>query len=153
MNQYLVNILILLTTEADKTTKTWFLSTWSSTWQKANEDCKIHGMKLTTFGSEKEEGDDLLKFYNLLSSHPDAFIGYTDEGHEGTFTSLTGEKLEIGFTFHHGEPNNDGGVEDCLAVKNLNKTLKCNDIGCSINKPFICEQENFVKIGSYKSKH
>ena len=102
-------------------------------------------MKLTTFGSEKEEGDDLLKFYSLLSPHPDAFIGYTDEGHDGNFTSLTGEKLEIGLTFHDGEPNNSGGVEDCLELYNLNNIVKYNDKSCTIDKPFICEFENHVK--------
>ena len=113
-------------------------------------------MKLTTFGSEREEGDDLLKLYKLIQmdgSHPDAFIGYTDEGHQGTFTTITGDKLEIGLTFYDGEPNNEGGVEDCLTVKNMNQTFKYNDLGCSINKPFICEQDNFVKIGSYISKY
>ena len=110
-------------------------------------------MKLTTFGSEKLEGDDLLKLFSLLSSHPDAYIGYTDEGHQGTFTTITGAKLEISLTFHVGEPNNSGGVEDCLELANVNQIRKYNDIRCNSNKPFICEEENFVKIGSYKSKY
>ena len=129
------------------------MSTWSSTWQRAHEECKIHGMKLTTFGSENDEADDLLKFYSLLSPRPDSFIGYTDEGHQGTFTTITGDELEIGLTFHDGEPNNSGGVEECLELYSLNNIVKYNDIKCKINKPFICEQENFVKIGNYNSKY
>ena len=57
-------------------------------------------MKLTTFGSDEEEGDELLKFYRASSTHPNAFIGYTDEGHEGTFTTVQGEKLQITLYFH-----------------------------------------------------
>ena len=148
---YLVDLIIFWILGADKTSKTWYLSTWSSTWHKSVEECKSYGMKLTTFGSDKKEGDELLKFYRASSTHPNAFVGYTDEGHEGTFTTVEGEKLQISLDFHTNEPNNDGG-EDCLELYNYNNNLKFNDVRCKYNKPFICEKENFIKIGSYESK-
>ena len=116
---------------ADKITKTWFLSTWQSTWHKAAEECKSHGMNLTTFDSEKEEAEDLLKSYRLLNSSSRAYIGYTDQGHEGAYTTFTGEKLKIGLEFHVGEPNNGGGNEDCLEIWIYNGKVNYNDVTCN----------------------
>ena len=126
---------------AGKTSKTWYLSTWSSNWTKAVEECKSYGMKLATFGSDKREAEDLLNLYSASNTHPDAFIGYTDEVKEGTFTTLRGEKLQINLNFHTNEPNNGRDVENCLEFYNLNMVVKYNDVDCSHNRNFICEFE------------
>ena len=143
---YLLDLFIFWILGTDKTSKTWYLSTWSSTWYKAVEECKSYGMKLTTFGSDKKEEDELLKLYRASSTHPDAFVGYTDEGHEGTFTTVEGEKLQISLDFHTNEPNNLKGIEDCLEFKLFNNVIKYNDNSCNSNRWFICEFENNVQI-------
>ena len=148
---YLVDLFIFSILGSDKTSKTWYLSTWSSTWYNAVDECKSYGMKLTTFGSDKKEEDELLKLYRASSTHPDAFVGYTDEGHQGTFTTVEGEKLEISLDFHTDEPNNYDGEEDCLELHKNNNNFKFNDVRCNSNRQFICEKK-FIKIGSYESK-
>lgn len=95
-------------------------------------------MKLATFGSEKAESDKLLNSYKSSNT---AFIGYTDKGHEGTFTTMEGERLQFRLNFHTNEPNNYGGLEDCLEIKNSYEGIKYNDVGCYLNKPIICEFE------------
>lgn len=40
--------------------------------------------------------------------------------------------------FFSGEPNNSGNNEDCLDLPSK-YSWKWNDVGCSLNRPFICE--------------
>ncbi|KAK6975234.1 pulmonary surfactant-associated protein D, partial [Biomphalaria glabrata] len=87
-----------------------------------------------------------LKFieqYAIFTKVRKIFIAGTDAGKDGVFLSQrTGAPITV-FDWAKGEPNNSGGVEDCLEL-NGNKQGRMNDTPCSRASVFhnvLCERD------------
>lgn len=93
-------------------------------------------MELANFRT-KEEEESLITLYSSFNPHPDAWIGYTDEGHEGNWTNVAGDETKISLDFHRNEPNNSGD-ENCLLFEQWSD-FRFNDRSCSHKSQFICQ--------------
>lgn len=93
-------------------------------------------MELAHFKT-KEEEESLITLYSSFNPHPDAWIGYTDEGHEGKWTNIAGDEIKISLDFHENEPNNSGD-ENCLHFEQWS-AFRFNDRSCSHKSQFICQ--------------
>ncbi|CAO1360554.1 unnamed protein product [Diamesa serratosioi] len=119
-----------------KIVKTWYLSEDSDSWQRSSEVCSSYGMELAHFKTKEEEGS-LISLYSSFQPHPDAWIGYTDEGHEGKWTNVAGDETKITLDFHDNEPNNSGS-ENCLLMEQWSD-FHFNDRRCSHKSQYICQ--------------
>lgn len=100
-----------------------------TSWQNAQADCK----------------DDVANATHLIVlSTPEevtfmatqlGWIGLSDIGHEGTFTTVTGETGDQR-PFGNGQPDNGGGNENCVEMQSGGKL---NDDQCGNNKRYVCE--------------
>lgn len=93
-------------------------------------------MELAHFKTKEEEGS-LISLYTSFEPHPDAWIGYTDEGHEGRWTNVAGDETKISLEFHENEPNNSGS-ENCLLIEQWSD-FRFNDRRCSHKSQCICQ--------------
>ncbi len=103
------------------------------TWSEAKIKAEELGGNLVTITSQDEQS---LIEEMMQSGQRDAyFIGGTDEGHEGTFTWITGEVFGLA-KWAGGEPNNAAGSENYLEVY---RSGFWNDIPGNINRVVIVE--------------
>ena len=70
----------------------------------------------------------------------DFWIGLTDRDVEGTFVWESGHLLSTDIAAHWnpGQPDDGGGYEDCVEIKNNHKKL--NDAHCSLKRAFVCQK-------------
>ena len=64
------------------------------------------------------------------------YIDATDKHTEGQFTWTTLDSRMIYHNFDTNEPNNAGGGEDCVCLR---QSGKWNDLKCHRTKSFVCE--------------
>ncbi len=112
------------------------------TWHQAKEDAERRGGHLATITSAEEWE----YIFNLqLPFHPqDAYwLGATDEGHEGTWTWVTGEDWSFSM-WTPGEPNNLG-IENYL-VSEADSNHRWNDWGKvqDVNSYYLLEIDNDI---------
>ncbi|CAO1420784.1 unnamed protein product [Diamesa tonsa] len=104
-------------------------------------------MELATFDKFNEAEFLLVKYRNHSTKKSNVWIGYTDENHEGVWTSEGGKLLDKNISFHGGEPTNGKGhdyVENCLEIWFSNNEYKFNDNQCNIDHHFICEHKTEI---------
>lgn len=112
---------------------TYLLFDDAMTWPEAKIKAEELGGNLVTITSQDEQS---LIEEMMQSGQRDAyFIGGTDEGHEGTFTWITGEVFGLA-KWAGGEPNNAAGSENYLEVY---RSGFWNDIPGNIKRGFIVE--------------
>ncbi|CAO1442215.1 unnamed protein product [Diamesa hyperborea] len=117
--------------------------TEKASWAKSHDICKSFGMELATFDIPNE-AEQLLVNYRLYSTKkPNVWVGYTDENHDGVWTSNEGKLMDKNISFHAGEPNNKG-VENCLGIKFDTNEYKYNDDLCSKDHHFMCEHKTAI---------
>ncbi|XP_004713031.1 pulmonary surfactant-associated protein D [Echinops telfairi] len=94
--------------------------------------CKEAGGQVATprSAAENEAVQQLVLVHNKA-----AFLGMTDSKTEGTFTYLTGEPLAY-TNWVPGEPNNNGGAENCVEIFTNGKW---NDKNCGEQRLVVCE--------------
>lgn len=125
---------------------TYLLFDDAMTWPEAKIKAEQMGGHLVTICTQEEQ--TLIEKMVLNGQRRAYFIGGTDEGHEGTFTWITGEPFGLA-KWSHGEPNNAGGNENYLEVFNNG----CwNDIPANIKRGFIVEKESTAGGGGSESK-
>ena len=113
----------------------------SKTWSAAKTYCENLGGHLVTITS----ADEMTTISNLIgSSHPNYWIGATDEAVEGTWKWVTGEAWSY-TNWYSGEPNNSSGNEDQACIQS-NRT-DWNDGRGSSSLYFICEYESLTYSG------
>ncbi|CAO1442167.1 unnamed protein product [Diamesa hyperborea] len=101
-------------------------------------------MELATFDIFNEAEHLLVNYRNHSTKESNVWIGYSDENHEGVWTSEGGKLLDKNITFHGGEPTNGKGhdyVENCLEIWFSNNEYKFNDNQCNRDYHFICEHK------------
>lgn len=130
--------------------KEYYISTFiKETWINARKICQSYGFDLITFDTE-EELNAFSPFYRNENET------LTDYSHVGGFTYdvdssiwfwVTNEK-EIGFKLKFAplEPNNIGGLENCLALWKYSEELLFNDFPCSeyYFATFFCEGRKII---------
>jgi hypothetical protein len=104
-------------------------------WSGAAEACKAIGASLAIVRS-REESEALRAAIGARLGATQAWIGFTDQGHEGRWTWTSGEPAS--FTrWRSGEPNNAGGREDCAEW--ILNDAGWNDLPCDERRASICE--------------
>ena len=83
-------------------------------WQNALEDAETRGGRLAVLDTQ-EKIDAAIQAMGISESS--AWIGLTDEAEEGEWKWITGDPLEID-NWGDGEPNNSGGSEDYVEMRN-----------------------------------
>uniref|UniRef100_A0A2A4K0G1 C-type lectin domain-containing protein n=1 Tax=Heliothis virescens TaxID=7102 RepID=A0A2A4K0G1_HELVI len=111
--------------------------TLSKTWPEAKKLCALEGASLF-YPQNDEEAHTVISFWNSTQPHYAIYIGISDLVVKGVFESIDG--YPISDVYNHwsqGEPNDAGGVEDCVA---MNKEGRLNDDNCYRKFPFICKK-------------
>ncbi|AKF85227.1 hypothetical protein MFUL124B02_10615 [Myxococcus fulvus 124B02] len=130
-----------------------FVTSWL-TWDLAQAHCRAAGYELVTIDNAAEEA--FLQSHQSTLTVPNWWIGLNDQAQEGRFV-WSGVPSTSGYSnFYPGEPNNDGGAEDCVVDRYLSpdgtvSTESWNDRPCSSRHPFVCEkgQEATTSNGSF----
>ncbi|XP_057592942.1 pulmonary surfactant-associated protein D-like [Hippopotamus amphibius kiboko] len=105
---------------------------FEKTVQDAQQVCTQAGGQLASPRSAAE--NEAVR--QLVTAHSKAaFLGMTDIQKEGTFTYATEEPL-VYSNWAPGEPNNQGGVENCVEIL---PSGKWNDKACGEQRLVICE--------------
>ncbi|XP_071962907.1 macrophage mannose receptor 1-like [Antedon mediterranea] len=102
-------------------------------WPDARSNCLELGANLVVVRNKAE--NDFL--YNMGS---DLWIGLSDVERESDFTWVSTECSQYD-NFEVAEPNNDGGIEDCVEL--YTTSGKWNDIPCNSTRAYVCEISNF----------
>jgi len=103
-------------------------------WIDAEHACKSAGGTLASLTTPEEIEAFRAAVADRLGADR-AWIGFTDEGHEGHWTSVTGRPM----TYSHwraGEPNNAGGRENCAEW--YPSDAGWNDVPCELPHVGIC---------------
>ncbi|XP_005106994.1 uncharacterized protein LOC101862063 [Aplysia californica] len=101
---------------------------------EANRLCRLYGGYLVEI-NDRHEYDFVAGFVNKqthFSGVAGAWIGATDEGHEGTWSFITSGGTMSTFVWHDSEPN--GGTEENCMVMWM-ATKKLNDYPCFESDP------------------
>ena len=101
-------------------------------------------MQFAYFNSIKEKRA-LASKYLSFNPHPDVWVGYTDQNHEGTWTSVNGERPKLTLEFQVNEPSNSGGDENCLHMEHKGENFLFNDVNCAIKQRFICQKTEVLE--------
>ncbi len=105
------------------------------TWEAARAFCQSRGADLVTIETEDENA------FLAESGNPTSWIGLSDTDTEGTFLWVNGKSATIS-PWNEGEPNDSGGVEDCVGLFTSGETAGTwNDFDCGSERAFICEDK------------
>uniref|UniRef100_H0WYK2 Pulmonary surfactant-associated protein D n=2 Tax=Otolemur garnettii TaxID=30611 RepID=H0WYK2_OTOGA len=100
--------------------------------EEAQQMCIQAGGQLA---SPRSEAENAALQQLVTVQNKNAFLGMTDTKTEGKFTYPTGEAL-VYSNWAPGEPNNDGGAENCVEIYTNGKW---NDKSCGERRVVICE--------------
>ncbi|XP_054436456.1 pulmonary surfactant-associated protein D, partial [Pteronotus mesoamericanus] len=106
---------------------------FEKSFQEAQQVCRQAGGELPSPRSAAE--NEALQQLVAAQNKGAAFLSMTDSKTEGKFTYPTGETL-VYSNWAPGEPNNDGGEEDCVEIFDNGKW---NDKSCGDKRLVICE--------------
>ncbi|XP_050961374.1 uncharacterized protein LOC127162621 [Labeo rohita] len=112
----------------------FFMSNELKSWSDSRKYCKDHGADLVIINSEEKQ-----KFIASFTTER-VWIGLSDTEQQGNMKWVDNSQLKQGFWFE-GEPNNQGGNEDCIELNYNRETLNSwNDESCSVKKKGVCEK-------------
>ena len=103
-------------------------------WDDADAFCVGLGGALMTVESAAEER---FAEFGLLGVYGSYWIGLTDFGMEGDWRDVYGQ-TPVFTSWHPGEPNDQGGIEDCAQVWTQGGW---NDADCTLPSAFVCESQ------------
>merc|ERR1712055_73346 len=109
----------------------------SLNWNDARTLCKaLHpGGRLATIDSEAENNF----VFGLMSGNM-AWIGLNDVATEGKMVWADREGTPTYFNWNYNQPDNSGGIEDCVHILAISAPPKqWNDYPCDRKQPFVCE--------------
>uniref|UniRef100_A0A7M5X925 C-type lectin domain-containing protein n=1 Tax=Clytia hemisphaerica TaxID=252671 RepID=A0A7M5X925_9CNID len=122
----------------------YYFSLYTETWYSAKDFCRKFDGFLASI--HKKEESIFITQELIKRKIGTAFIGGTDEPHEGKWVWLDGTPWS--FEAWAGiEPNNNKGAEHCLAVTNRHEIYNWDDILCNQNGYFICKFKDFKGDG------
>ncbi|XP_048051388.1 CD209 antigen-like protein C isoform X1 [Megalobrama amblycephala] len=111
-----------------------FKSNELKSWSESRQYCRDHGGDLVIIDTEEKQKS----ISSLIKER--VWIGLTDIENEGNMTWVDNSTLRQGFWLS-GEPNDQGGSEDCIELMPENPVLNnWNDLPCSLKRKGICEK-------------
>lgn len=107
----------------------YYISKTSMSWDSSIALCTNHDLNFITFESKNES-----KYYSKLNGN--IWTGAHDMDIEGEYRNYYGKgsKVYSILNWISGEPNNDGGIEDCIQVMSNGY----NDANCGKNYQAAC---------------
>ncbi|XP_018938014.2 C-type lectin domain family 4 member E-like [Cyprinus carpio] len=112
----------------------FFMSTELKSWSDSRQYCRDRGADLVIINTEEKQ-----RFISSLVSER-VWIGLSDRENEGNMKWVDNSTLKQGFWLN-GEPNNQGGNEDCIELMPSNPVLNnWNDLPCSVERKWFCEK-------------
>ncbi|WAR31631.1 CLC4E-like protein [Mya arenaria] len=108
------------------------------TWESASQHCAHVGGYLATVNSQREQN---FITGTRLYQRDRLFVGGR-RSKDGSFQWVNGESMEFTL-WRKGEPNNRGGIEDCLVLGGSTEGL-WNDTPCNLTITTVCEKAMFV---------
>lgn len=108
----------------------------AQTWPNAKIACDLAGGTLAVLPTE-EEGRLLHVAIGPRLALRSVWVGFTDTAREGRFRWVSGEAT-LFLDWKDGEPNDDGGNEDCAEW--FPEDGKMNDLPCGAARPYLCER-------------
>uniref|UniRef100_A0A9J7ZEZ0 C-type lectin domain-containing protein n=1 Tax=Cyprinus carpio carpio TaxID=630221 RepID=A0A9J7ZEZ0_CYPCA len=119
----------------------FFMSTELKSWSDSRQYCRDRGADLVIINTEEKQVSlcECLFISSLVSER--VWIGLSDRENEGNMKWVDNSTLKQGFWLN-GEPNNQGGNEDCIELMPSNPVLNnWNDLPCSVERKWfwICE--------------
>uniref|UniRef100_A0A671NUN4 Si:ch73-343l4.8 n=1 Tax=Sinocyclocheilus anshuiensis TaxID=1608454 RepID=A0A671NUN4_9TELE len=107
----------------------FFVSSELKSWSDSRQYCRDRGADLLIINTEEKQ-----------VSFERGWIGLSDTENEGIMKWVDNSPLNQGFWLN-GEPNNQGGDEDCIELIPSNPVLNnWNDLPCSQEKKGFCEK-------------
>ncbi|XP_064841713.1 macrophage mannose receptor 1-like [Oncorhynchus masou masou] len=113
------------------------------TWSEAQQYCREHYTDLA-FISNQEEVDQLLP----ISRGDWTWIGLHRDVNDPTGWTWSGGENSAFRFWKSGEPNNAGGIEDCVMVQ---WDMGWMDSRCSRTLPFLCYKEKLILVQEMKT--
>nr|XP_046190146.1 macrophage mannose receptor 1-like [Oncorhynchus gorbuscha] len=113
------------------------------TWSEAQRYCREHYTDLA-FISNQEEVDQLLP----ISRGDWTWIGLHRDANDPTGWTWSGGENSAFRFWKSGEPNNAGGIEDCVMVQ---WDVRWMDSRCSRTRPFLCYKEKLILVQEMKT--
>ncbi|XP_059411028.1 CD209 antigen-like protein C [Carassius carassius] len=123
-----------LSDELKKGSDGLFMSNDAKSWSDSRQYCRDRGADLVIINTEEKQRH----ISSLVKER--VWIGLSDIENEGNMKWVDNSPLNQGFWLK-GEPNDQGGTEDCIELMPSNPVLNnWNDLPCSEKKEFICEK-------------
>ncbi|KAI5652064.1 lectin c-type domain-containing protein [Phthorimaea operculella] len=114
------------------------LHTVFRTWEEANKRCLMEGANLF-YAENEQEALEVVQFWNKTQAIDKIYVGITDLVLKDNFQTVDGKPIsEVFSNWRLGEPNNQGGGENCVSLFR-DRTL--NDDACDNKQAFICKKE------------
>ena len=81
--------------------------------------------------------------YFLFDPHPDVWVVYTDQDHEGSWSG-NGEDTKLTLKFQVNESSNSGGAENCLHMEHKEENFLFNYVNYVTKQRFICQKTEII---------
>ncbi|XP_060079439.1 perlucin-like [Ylistrum balloti] len=123
----------------------YYFSVVTGSWAEAGSFCRNVNGKLA---EPMQTSDVTFIDGEVQTKHApqgEYYLGGHDTFVEGEWNWASSFSLITNANWKAGEPNDQNGKEDCLA---LTLSGHWNDVPCNISLPFVCEIENFYSQGA-----
>ncbi|KAJ8722606.1 hypothetical protein PYW07_003792 [Mythimna separata] len=113
------------------------IHTLHKTWFEAKRVCALEGASLF-YPENDDEAQAVISYWNDTQPFSWVYVGISDLLVKGVFETINGNPVSDVYNYWAaGEPNDAGGVEDCVILK---RDGTYNDFSCDRKTPFICKK-------------
>ncbi|XP_075969750.1 C-type mannose receptor 2-like [Anticarsia gemmatalis] len=121
----------------DSTQAFYKIHTLGKSWSDAKRMCSLEGATLF-YPENEDEAISVVEYLNSSQPFRHVYVGISDLVAKGVFETIDGLPVsDVYNKWSPGEPNDAGGVEDCV-VMNIDGAY--NDDNCAKKFPFICKK-------------
>ncbi|XP_055598074.1 lectin subunit alpha-like [Uranotaenia lowii] len=153
MKSALILFLVVLESSIFIVDSKFFMSSFEANWYRAFQSCAASGKRLVSVESQQKH-DALVDYIKTTSRYVNFsrfWLGANDMAEEGTFVWVHSGRTVTYTRWHSDEPNNTGGVENCveLVYDTVGKYIwKWNDTECKDNKRYFVCEDDFIEDDS-----
>ncbi|XP_075157278.1 lectin subunit alpha-like [Haematobia irritans] len=116
-------------------------------WFRAKHECSRRDLQLVEIQSEAENQDLIQLLRKVFGTSTSLWLGANDQFNADMNTkrpfywTTSGKTMTFSY-WHQGEPNNERNQEHCVHTFSFNPDFRWNDVSCSNQYGFICEEKN-----------